>query len=163
MTERYYTRFETRFCGIFLVSDGRALVRLHLDTDEGKRHFSIGSNWQRNDDIFTDIRIQIEEYCCGERKTFAVALAPEGTVFQRRVWDALCRIPYGSTCSYRDIARMIGKPTACRAVGAANGKNPIPLIIPCHRVIGADGSLTGFSHGLVLKKRLLELEYNHKS
>jgi methylated-DNA-[protein]-cysteine S-methyltransferase len=94
----------------------------------------------------------------GQRKTFELTLAFEGTEFQKKVWTALCSIPYGQTISYKELAERIGNPKAVRAVGAANGANPIPIIVPCHRVIGSDGSLTGFGGGLPLKKRLLELE-----
>jgi len=103
---------------------------------------------------------QIEEYLAGRRKSFDLPLYAEGTAFMRQVWDALCRIPYGETRSYRDIAVAVGRPAAARAVGLANKRNPIALIIPCHRVIGADGSLTGFGGGLDMKRRLLELEAN---
>ena len=101
---------------------------------------------------------QLREYFAGERKTFSLRLAPQGTDFQRAVWSGLQKIPYGETISYQQLAERIGKPKAVRAVGAANGANPIPIIIPCHRVIGNDGSLTGFGGGLPLKKRLLDLE-----
>ena len=101
---------------------------------------------------------QIGEYLASRRKSFDLPLHAEGTPFMRRVWDELCRIPYGETRSYKDIAAAIGRPGAMRAVGMANNRNPIALIIPCHRVIGADGSLVGFGGGLDLKRRLLDLE-----
>ena len=101
---------------------------------------------------------QIEEYLDGRRKSFDVPLLAEGTPFMRLVWDALLGIPYGETRSYKDIAAAVGRPGAMRAVGMANNRNPIALIIPCHRVIGADGSLTGYAGGLELKRRLLDLE-----
>jgi methylated-DNA-[protein]-cysteine S-methyltransferase len=101
---------------------------------------------------------QIGEYLAGRRKSFDLPLHAEGTPFMRRVWDALRRIPYGETRSYKDIAAAIGQPGAARAVGMANNRNPIALIIPCHRVIGADGTLVGFGGGLELKRRLLDLE-----
>ncbi len=101
---------------------------------------------------------QIEEYFAGTRRTFDLPTAPEGTAFQRAVWEALRRIPYGQTCTYRQIAEAIGRPAACRAVGMANHRNPIAIVIPCHRVVGADGSLTGYAGGLEVKARLLELE-----
>lgn len=105
-----------------------------------------------------DVIRQLREYFTGKRKTFDVKLAPQGTTFQQDVWAALREIPYGETRSYRDIARMLGRPNATRAVGAANGANPIPIIIPCHRVIGANGALTGFGGGLAMKRHLLDLE-----
>ena len=101
---------------------------------------------------------QIEEYLACRRTGFDLPLHAEGTPFMRRVWDALLAIPYGETRSYKEIAAAIGQPNAMRAVGMANSRNPIALIIPCHRVIGADGSLTGFASGVDLKQRLLELE-----
>ena len=101
---------------------------------------------------------QIEEYLAGRRKSFDAPFLAEGTPFMRRVWDALCKIPYGETRSYKDIAAAIGQPGAMRAVGMANNRNPIALIIPCHRVIGADGKLVGFGGGLDMKRHLLTLE-----
>jgi methylated-DNA-[protein]-cysteine S-methyltransferase len=101
---------------------------------------------------------QIEEYLAGGRTSFDLPLRAEGTPFMLRVWEELCGIPYGETRSYKDIAAAVGRPGAARAVGMANNRNPIALIIPCHRVIGADGSLTGYAGGLDLKRRLLELE-----
>jgi methylated-DNA-[protein]-cysteine S-methyltransferase len=108
--------------------------------------------------VFTDVVDQLKSYFAGERKAFDLPLVLEGTTFQERVWTALQNIPYGETVSYKVLAERVGSPKAVRAVGAANGANPIPIIIPCHRVIGNDGSLTGFGGGLPLKKRLLELE-----
>ena len=107
-------------------------------------------------------RRQVTEYCAGERTEFDLELAPSGTDFQRAVWDALLQIPYGETRSYGEIARAIGQPQAARGVGAANGANPIGLIVPCHRVIGADGSLTGYGGGLPLKRALLAHEAAHR-
>ncbi len=101
---------------------------------------------------------QLNEYFAGQRQTFDLPLQPEGTPFQQEVWQALAEIPYGETRSYRDIATRIGRPKAVRAVGAANGRNPLSIIIPCHRVIGANGSLTGFAGGLEVKQRLLKIE-----
>jgi methylated-DNA-[protein]-cysteine S-methyltransferase len=101
---------------------------------------------------------QLSEYFAGERKEFDFPLAPEGTEFQRAVWKRLQEIPYGQTISYGELARRVGNPKASRAVGAANGKNPIPIVIPCHRVIGADGKLTGFGGGLPIKEALLAIE-----
>jgi methylated-DNA-[protein]-cysteine S-methyltransferase len=105
---------------------------------------------------------QLMEYLYGKRTVFDVPLAPEGTAFQKQVWDALLKIPYGETSSYGKLARDIGKPGAARAVGMANNRNPIPVIIPCHRVIGADGSLTGYGGGLPIKEKLLALEKGKK-
>jgi methylated-DNA-[protein]-cysteine S-methyltransferase len=115
-------------------------------------------DWRRDDAPFERVRQQLEAYFAGDLQQFDLTLDPAGTPFQRRVWEALRRIPYGQTRTYAEIAREIGSPTAFRAVGAANGANPIPVIIPCHRVIGSDGSLTGFGGGIETKKRLLALE-----
>ena len=101
---------------------------------------------------------QLTEYFSGKRRNFALRLAPSGTEFQKDVWSALCEIPYGETRSYAQIAQAVGRPIATRAVGAANGANPIPIIVPCHRVIGSNGTLTGFGGGLPTKRKLLELE-----
>jgi methylated-DNA-[protein]-cysteine S-methyltransferase len=107
------------------------------------------------------VAAQLDEYFGRRRREFALDLAAAGTPFQRAVWHELRAIPYGSTISYAELARRLGRPTAMRAVGAANGHNPIPIVVPCHRVIGADGSLTGFGGGLPSKRFLLELEGLH--
>lgn len=101
---------------------------------------------------------QLREYFAGTRRQFDLPLAPAGTPFQRHVWQTLASIPYGETITYRELAARTGRPSASRAVGAANGRNPLPIVLPCHRVIGADGSLTGFGGGLPTKRFLLELE-----
>jgi len=106
---------------------------------------------------------QLREYFDGRRVEFDLPLAPEGTAFQRDVWQKLCEIPYGSTISYGELARRVGNPKASRAVGAANGQNPIPIVIPCHRVIGSNGKLTGFGGGLPIKEQLLALEARQRS
>jgi methylated-DNA-[protein]-cysteine S-methyltransferase len=103
---------------------------------------------------------QIQEYLAGKRKTFDLPLHPLGTQFQRNVWDKLQTIPYGQTRSYKEVAQMLGNPKAMRAVGMANNKNPLPIVIPCHRVIGANGDLVGYAFGLKIKKFLLDLEKN---
>ena len=104
------------------------------------------------------VQQQLNEYFAGERTCFTIPLAPVGTPFQRQVWQALCKIPYGETYTYGQLAATIGNPHACRAVGMANHRNPIAIMIPCHRVIGADGTLTGYAGGLEMKRFLLELE-----
>jgi methylated-DNA-[protein]-cysteine S-methyltransferase len=105
-----------------------------------------------------EVRRQLEEYFAGSRQEFDLPLSPRGTPFERSVWEELRRIPFGETRSYADVARALGKPAATRAVGRANGANPIPIVVPCHRVIGSNGSLTGFGGGLDAKARLLEIE-----
>lgn len=104
---------------------------------------------------------QLIEYFAGARKSFDLSLSPSGTTFQQSVWTELRKIPYGTTINYGEQARRIGQPKASRAVGAANGKNPIAIIVPCHRVVGASGSLTGFAGGMDMKKALLDLEFEH--
>lgn len=118
---------------------------LRLIEFESPRHpFTRGSDWREGDnEVLSDTRVQLEEYFSGTRRDFDLPLAPPGTEFQREVWQALRCIAYGETISYAQLAMRIGKPSAMRAVGAANGRNPLPIVVPCHRVIGADGSLTG--------------------
>ena len=124
----------------------------------GTRTKSADAGWYEDSAVFTDVVDQLKSYFAGERKAFDLPLVLEGSEFQKKVWTALQDIPYGETVSYKMLAQRVGSPKAVRAVGAANGANPIPIIIPCHRVIGNDGSLKGFGGGLPLKKRLLELE-----
>lgn len=104
---------------------------------------------------------ELNAYLAGELKVFTLPLAPHGTAFRQTVWKALCDVPYGQTASYKDIAVAIGNPKACRAVGQANNKNPIPVFIPCHRIIGADGKMVGYGGGLHIKEKLLDLEKHH--
>ena len=116
-------------------------------------------SWREGDHPLIDLATrQLGEYFAGARRTFDLPLAPEGTDFQRTVWLTLSEIPYGRTLSYSELAVRVGRPSAVRAVGAANGRNPLPIVLPCHRVIGADGSLTGFGGGLPMKRFLLGLE-----
>lgn len=125
---------------------------------EGRRPVEPGEGWRLSREPFRDVIEQLDEYFAGRRRRFELALAPEGTAFQLEVWSALTSIPFGATVSYGELARRLGRPAASRAVGAANGRNPIPIVIPCHRVVGQDGSLTGFGGGLSIKRRLLEFE-----
>lgn len=125
----------------------------------GEKHApEIDSSWQQNDGLFTEARRQLDEYFAGTRVEFDLPLAPEGTAFQQQVWDGLRRIPHGRTKTYGQLAAEIGNPKAMRAVGLANGRNPISIIVPCHRVIGANGTLTGYGGGLKAKAWLLEHE-----
>lgn len=113
-------------------------------------------------EILKEARCQLGEYFLGKRKAFDLPLSLTGTKFMNAVWKALLTIPYGETRSYKEIAKVVGSPNACRAVGRANNRNPIPIIIPCHRVIGSDGSLVGYGAGLEIKKHLLELEKRYR-
>ncbi len=132
---------------------------LHLiGFPEGKGKVLPSDEWVEDAHCLPEVEQQLREYFAGERTEFDLKLCPHGTEFQLEVLNALLEIPYGSTCSYVELAEEIGRPKAVRAVGSANGRNPIPIIIPCHRVIGADGSLTGFGGGLPTKQFLLALE-----
>ena len=159
----YYTRFHTELCEIILVGDENGLKFLELNTDDNKKPFEIDKSWQRSNDFFKNAVKQLKEYFTGGRKNFKIDLAPDGTEFQQHVWKELLKIPYGETRSYGEIAEAIGRPKASRAVGAANGQNPISLIVPCHRVIGSSGKLTGYAHGLKAKQWLLEHEAKNKT
>jgi len=152
----FYTTIESLVGPLLLASDERGLRRVSFEN--GKRTTLLQSDWQLDEEPFAEVIRQLQAYFSGELKEFNVPLAMEGTEFQLRVWNALRAIPYGETISYAQLAERIGNPKAVRAVGLANGSNPIPIIVPCHRVIGSDGSLTGFGGGLSTKKRLLELE-----
>jgi len=137
-----------------LVSDGK-----HLTAIEWEQRQAIDPNdTEKTDPALSACAKQLREYFAGERRSFDLPLSPTGTEFQKNVWAALKAIPYGKLRSYRDIAESLDNPKAVRAVGAANGRNPIPIVVPCHRVIGSDGSLTGFAGGLEAKKVLLKLE-----
>lgn len=117
------------------------------------------ADWAQGDTaVLRETRKQLAAYFAGRLRTFDLPLVSRGTAFQRSVWHALREIPYGATRSYADLARQIGKPNATRAVGAANGRNPVPIVVPCHRVLGSDGSLTGFGGGVDTKRLLLRLE-----
>ncbi len=141
-----------------VVSDESAVTAIHFgDVVPNGTAFAepTDSAWP---EVLRQAARELTEFFAGTRRTFTVPLAPVGTPFQQQVWRALQNIPYGATCSYRDIACAVGRPAACRAVGMANHCNPIPIIIPCHRVVGADGRLTGYAGGLAIKSRLLQLE-----
>jgi len=141
-----------------LLLAGKNEVIHYLSFSSGKMHFQPKPDWQYNPATLSQARQQIAAYFAGQLKQFDLAIAPNGSVFQMQVLDALQQIPFGEMRSYKDIAHTIGRPQSMRAVGAANGRNPIPLIIPCHRVIGANGSLTGFGGGVDTKAFLLRLE-----
>ena len=121
-------------------------------------HALVRSRWSENGRAFGDVAAQLREYFARKRRTFEFPMQLAGTAFQRRVWEALQSVPYGETATYGDIASVIGNPAACRAVGLANGRNPIAIVVPCHRVIGKSGALTGYGGGLTRKEQLLALE-----
>jgi methylated-DNA-[protein]-cysteine S-methyltransferase len=154
-----YEFLETPIGPLLLAADRDGLRHIEFPgSDQGRR---IAADWQRSRRRLARVIAQLEAYFAGERQAFEVDLAAEGTPFRRSVWRELVRIPYGQTISYGELARRIGSPRASRAVGAANGANPLPVIVPCHRVIGADGTLTGFGGGLPIKRWLLEHERRH--
>lgn len=139
-----------------LVGDGDAVVGLYF---EGPGPLPVAARaGTRDDTALPALREQLAAYFAGDLTEFDVPLAPTGTPFQLRVWLALRAVPYGGTCTYGDIAAAVGRPTAVRAVGAANGRNPISIVVPCHRVVGAAGALTGYGGGLARKRALLDLE-----
>jgi methylated-DNA-[protein]-cysteine S-methyltransferase len=142
---------------LLLVSDGQALTRLAMSP----RPNDVPEDARRDPAALADVTAQLDAYFAGELTDFDLPLAPRGSEFQLRVWNALLEIPYGETASYGEIAAAVGRPDAVRAVGTTNGRNPIAVIIPCHRVIGADGSLVGYGGGLDRKRLLLELEAEH--
>ena len=141
-----------------LVGSDRGLAAVLWEDDDPKRVRVREFIRDDNHPVLVEAEKQLEEYFAGTRKEFTIELDPLGTDFQKGVWKALAAIPYGETRSYSDIARQLGNLKAVRAVGAANGKNPISIVVPCHRVIGASGELTGFAGGLEAKARLLALE-----
>ena len=149
-----YTYMPTPIGQLLLAGDERDLKYIYFEANA----FKPPPEWLPTAVLPYAIADQLAAYFAGELREFDLPLAPEGTTFQLEVWAALEEIPYGETISYLELARRIGNPAAMRAVGLANGKNPLPLIIPCHRVIGSDGSLTGYGGGLPIKKYLLALE-----
>jgi methylated-DNA-[protein]-cysteine S-methyltransferase len=155
----YWSPIESRFGDFAAWMDGDdRLVRFEFSAEKGGRDYP---DAVRDASALAAIQQQITEYDAGTRKNFDVVRAARGSTFQHRVWDALWEIPYGETTSYGAISKQLGLTNGARAVGLANGQNPIALIVPCHRVIGADGSLTGFGGGLPLKKALLAHEAAH--
>jgi methylated-DNA-[protein]-cysteine S-methyltransferase len=153
---RYWCETDTPIGRLLLAGDADALRRVHFQS--GPHPMRAAPEWREDATPFVRVLAQLEEYFSGTRRVFRLPLAPEGTAFQRAVWEALRAIPYGETVSYAELARRLGNAASARAVGLANGANPLPIIVPCHRVIGADGSLTGFGGGLDIKRALLSLE-----
>jgi methylated-DNA-[protein]-cysteine S-methyltransferase len=133
----------------------------YIGFELGRHPVWVAEDWRHEAAAFASAREQLSAYFAGELTQFDLPLAPQGSEFQLGVWEQLRRIPYGATISYGELAQRIGDPSASRAVGAANGRNPLPIVVPCHRVIGADGSLTGFGGGIATKKFLLEHEQKY--
>jgi methylated-DNA-[protein]-cysteine S-methyltransferase len=156
MRSLFYTTMKSPVGPLLLAGDECGLR--FVSFENSKRAASVEPDWKSDQTPFAEVIRQLLEYFSGERKEFDLPLAPEGTDFQLEVWRSLRTIPYGETISYAQLAQRISNPKAVRAVGLANGCNPIPIIIPCHRVIGSNGSLTGFGGGLSTKRKLLDLE-----
>lgn len=152
----YWHEIDSPVGPLLLAGTAQALTGVHFQA--GPCPQRPPKEWRHEAAPFVGVQTQLMEYFCGARRTFELPLAPEGTPFQLRVWRALCMIPYGETLSYGELARRLGLPNGARAVGLANGANPLPIVVPCHRVIGSDGTLTGFGGGLDIKRSLLALE-----
>ncbi|HEY9646044.1 MAG TPA: methylated-DNA--[protein]-cysteine S-methyltransferase [Chroococcidiopsis sp.] len=154
----YYTWVDSPLGALLLTSDGRSLTGLYL---QGQQHFpTLTQDWQEAAQIdpLGQTQEQLTDYFAHQRQQFDLPIDPQGTAFQKQVWQLLQQIPFGETCSYGALAHMLGQPNASRAVGAANGRNPISIIVPCHRVIAANGKLTGYAGGLDRKQWLLHHE-----
>jgi methylated-DNA-[protein]-cysteine S-methyltransferase len=151
-----YTTIDSPLGELLLLGDGNALGGLHMQ--EGRKPATVGPGWRRQPGAFAEAGAQLREYFAGERTAFELPLEPLGSPFQLRVWVALREIGYGETLAYGELARRLGQPAAARAVGAANGANPLSVVIPCHRLVGAGGALTGYGGGIERKRLLLELE-----
>jgi methylated-DNA-[protein]-cysteine S-methyltransferase len=147
----YYNTVIGRIC---IVENEKSITNLYFENSFHKVRYDIVEETP----LLKKANLELEEYFNGSRKLFDLPLAPEGTEFQKKVWSALRKIPYGETRSYKEIAMAVGNPKAFRAVGMANNRNPIPIFIPCHRVIGSNGDLVGYGGGLNLKEKLLKIE-----
>jgi methylated-DNA-[protein]-cysteine S-methyltransferase len=151
-----FTQLDSPLGPLLLVADASGLCQVNFARNG--RNAPANPGWREDASAFAQPIRQLSAYFAGELETFDLPLAPQGTPFQQKVWDELLNIPYGETISYGELAKRIGNPNASRAVGLANGSNPIPIIIPCHRVIGSNGKLTGYGGGLPIKEKLLALE-----
>ncbi len=156
----YYSEYSSPVGDLLLISDGEALTGLHLPQHDGSLAPlpTTGTASRRDDRVFRDVRNQLRAYFDGELFAFDFPMTMSGTPFQRLAWSGLLTIPFGETVSYAEQARRIGRPGSSRAVGSANGRNPIAIVVPCHRVIGSNGSLTGYGGGLDLKRWLIDHE-----
>ena len=161
MKSTHFTQMDSPLGTISLCGTERGLAGIFMEDHRHGPAEPERRGWRRVDSLFAEVRAQLEEYFAGRRMVFSVGIDHEtigGTQFQRRVWEALEGIPYGVTISYGELARRINQPSAVRAVGLANGRNPLSIIVPCHRVVGSDGKLTGYGGGSDRKRGLLELE-----
>jgi len=156
MSQIYYTQLESPIGSLLLTLEDEHLTNICMFNQ--KRNVEVQPDWVANDRHFRSIARQLQEYFRGKRRQFDIPMRLQGTDFQLSVWQQLSKIPYGETATYGDIAKRIDNPKAVRAVGLANGRNPIPIIVPCHRVIGTNGKLTGFGGGLENKAILLKIE-----
>ncbi|XAL98583.1 methylated-DNA--[protein]-cysteine S-methyltransferase [Phycisphaeraceae bacterium D3-23] len=155
----HYCHHDSPVGRLMLAGDDAALCGVYFPNS--RYPANLAPDWLERDAPFDEVRRQLDAYFAGELQAFDLPLAPQGTDFQQRVWQELRKIPYGETISYGQLAQRTGDPNASRAVGNANGKNPLSIIVPCHRVIGANGQLTGFGGGLDTKRKLLALEQQH--
>ncbi|MCU0551870.1 MAG: methylated-DNA--[protein]-cysteine S-methyltransferase [Leptolyngbya sp. Prado105] len=153
----YYKWVESPIGALLLTANGRSLTGLHM---QGQKYFPVQTqDWQEVElDLFVQVQVQLTEYFAHKRQQFDLPLEPQGTDFQKQVWQLLTEIPFGETIAYGTLAKMTGNPTASRAVGSANGRNPISIVIPCHRVIASSGRLTGYAGGVDRKQWLLQHE-----
>jgi len=161
MSTIYYDYLPSPVGKLLLAIDGQGLKHIHFET--GRHQLVPGENWEPGAGALHEVRAQLKAYFAGKLTLFDLPLAPDGTEFQQRVWLQLLRVPYGTTTTYGEIARSLGDLQATRAVGAANGRNPLPIVVPCHRVIGANGDLTGFGGGLPVKRFLLDHEQKYSA
>ena len=157
MDTLYYTRYSSPFRNLVLAASSKGLFALEFDQGQFSRR-RLSAEWEESPEALHPYTLELDEYFAGQRRQFTFQLDVRGTYFQLQCWLALLEIPYGETRTYADIARAVGKPNAFRAVGLANNRNPIAIVIPCHRVIASDGTLCGYGGGLDLKERLLALE-----
>lgn len=152
----WYTLLDTPCGALCIAGTTQGLTRVEFQ--DGERPVRPQPDWREDQGVLDEAREQLRAYFEGRRQRFTLPVAPEGTPFQQRVWQELQEIPWGTTTTYREIAERLGQPAAVRAVGHANGRNPIAIVIPCHRVVGANGRLTGYAGGIAVKRRLLRHE-----
>ncbi len=156
-----YTTIDSPFGTLVIAGKAGKICSARIVTDDGQ--FAPRPTWKRTDDDFSQAREQLIAYFAGELQDFSLPLSIAGTEFQQRTWKILCKVPYGTTTTYGDIAKTMGQPLASRAVGRAMNQNPITIIVPCHRVVGKSGSLTGYLNGIDMKRRLLTMESTNRT